>query len=167
MNGGGGNLPYIYGRPSPRVAYPYSTFNPKAVTQAAYRALEDESRPKPKHEGPLITFDPQAANSQELEVGKNAPRYKTKIKEPVNFNQHPDSWQYEIKQRANRKPMPKRTKTEVAVIRWLQFVLRVLEAIGAIGLLVCVICLKIKPTSLSWISRIVVRYSVKVLVNSS
>ena len=120
--------PYIYEPSSQhRVAYPYSDFNPKAVSQATYRQLEEKRNSKPKQDGPLI-----------------------------NFNQHPDSYMIVAGQNVNWKPMPANTKKQVIVVRWVQFSLRIIEEIAALGLLVCVICLKGMPTSLSWIYRIAV-----------
>ncbi|KAK3721716.1 hypothetical protein LTR37_002881 [Vermiconidia calcicola] len=119
----GEGAPYLY--TPERTVYPYSSFNPKAVTQASIKAAEDSRKPRPKQDGPLI-----------------------------NFNAHPDSYMIVAGQNVNYKPMPARTKKEVAILRWVQFALRILEEICALGLLVCVICLRGMAVSLSWIMRI-------------
>lgn len=97
-------------------------------TPAAYEALQAKKRTKPEGNGPLI-----------------------------NFNQHPDSWMVVANQNPKYTPMPANTKTKVKAIRWVQFVLRVFEEIGALGLLVCMICFKNMPTVFAWIMRISVR----------
>ena len=120
---GGSDQPFIY-EPR-RTVYPYSDFNPRAVSQAADKAAKE--KPKPKQDGPLI-----------------------------NFNEHPDSYMIVGGQNVNYKSMPASTKKKVAAIRWTQFALRIIEEIGALGLLVCVICIKNIETSMSWIMRIAV-----------
>lgn len=111
-----------------RTVYPYSQFNPKAATQAAHKSLEDEKKEKPKQDGPLI-----------------------------NFNQHPDSYMIVAQQNVKYKPMPARTKKEVTIVRWLQFVLRVIQELGAIALLVAVICTENVSVGIVWIMRLAVR----------
>ena len=123
--GEGSNPPYLY--TPERTVYPYSSFNPKAVTEASIKKAEDSKRARPKQDGPLI-----------------------------NFNAHPDSYMIVAGQNANYKPMPARTKKEVTIVRWVQFALRILEEICALGLLVCVVCLRGMEVSLSWIMRIAV-----------
>jgi hypothetical protein len=122
---GGSEPPYLY--TPQRTVYPYSGFNPKAVTQAKYKKLEDEKKGRPKSEGPLI-----------------------------NFNAHPDSYMIVGTSNVSYKTMPARTKKEVKIIRWLQFALKVFTEIVALGLLVCVICIKNVQLSLVWIMRIAV-----------
>lgn len=125
---GASDQPYIYEPSSQRrVAYPYSDFNPKAVTQASYQALQEKDKNKAKQDGPLI-----------------------------NFNAHPDSYMIVAGQNVNYKPLPANTKKSVTIIRWMQFGLRIHQEIAALGLLVCVICIKGMETSLSWIMRIAV-----------
>lgn len=123
---GESDQPYIY-MPQ-RTVYPYSGFNPKAVTQAEYKKVQDEKKEKSKPEGPLI-----------------------------NFNAHPDSYMIVGAKQPRYTPMPARTKTEVTVIRWIQFALRVIEELGALGMLVCVICIQDVELSLVWIMRLAVR----------
>lgn len=125
--GGDSQQPYIYEPQNRRVAYPYSDFNPRAVTQASYQKLQNNGSPK-KQDGPLI-----------------------------NFNQHPDSYMIVPGTSMNHKPMAANTKKKVTAIRWTQFGLRIHEEIGALGMLVMVICLRNMVTSMSWIMRIAVR----------
>ncbi|KAK3620637.1 hypothetical protein LTR56_023296 [Elasticomyces elasticus] len=120
--GNDSQMPYLYDGPKNRpVSFPYSqyqvptdNFNPKAVTQASYARLSQQSLPpKPKPEGPLI-----------------------------NFNQHPDSYAVFSGVRPDFKPLPPKTKQAVVGTRWAQFGLRVLQLIVALGLLAGTICLK-------------------------
>lgn len=128
--------PYLYEAPTRRsVAYPYSDFNPKRVSQNAYytalAAQQQQSQPRPKREGPLI-----------------------------NFNQHPDS--YLVVQQPRQtdfKPLPEGTKKAVTVTRWIQFALRLVQLIGCVGLLVLVIFVKGALNAEAWIMRIPVSLS--------
>ncbi|KAH9808621.1 hypothetical protein Tdes44962_MAKER06277, partial [Teratosphaeria destructans] len=114
---GGSDQPYMYDPPARRpIAYPYSDFNPKAVTHASYARLSHVSTASSnatKKPGPLI-----------------------------NFNQHPDSYVVVAGNQTEHKPLPPNTKTAVVGVRWVTFGFRVLQEIGAIGLLVGVICIK-------------------------
>lgn len=110
-----------------RPVHPYAHFNPRAATQAAQKTAEDEKKEKPIKTGPLI-----------------------------NFNAHPDSYMIVSGQNVNYRTMPPRTKKEVTIIRWIQFALRIIGELGALGMLVCVICLKNVSTGIIWIMRIAV-----------
>ena len=50
--------------------------------------------------------------------------------------------------------MSPHTKTEVKWLRWAQILLRVCALLGALGLLVCVICIKPTGATLDWIIRV-------------
>ncbi|KAK0904221.1 hypothetical protein LTR02_007149 [Friedmanniomyces endolithicus] len=118
-------MPYLYDGPKQRpISFPYSqqpqfqtptdNFNPKAVTQASYARLSQQSLPpKPKKEGPLI-----------------------------DFNQHPDSYAVYSGPRPEFKALPPKTKEAVVGVRWAQFGLRLVQMIIALGLLVGTICMK-------------------------
>ncbi|KAK5138588.1 hypothetical protein LTR08_000176 [Meristemomyces frigidus] len=114
---GASDLPYLYDQaPSHRqsqITYPYSDFNPKAVTEASYARSVAASQPRPKREGPLI-----------------------------NFNQHPDSYVVVSGTQVAHKPLPASTKTAIQSIRWVQFGLRVVQEMFALGLLVVTILIK-------------------------
>lgn len=113
--GHGSEQPYLYDPPANRkIAYPYSDFNPRAATEASYARLSTISTDsKPKKEGPLI-----------------------------NFNQHPDSYMVVTGTQEQHKPLPRSTKKAVVSVRWVQFVFRLVQEIGALGLLVATICIK-------------------------
>ena len=110
------------------MTYAYSDFNPRAATQATRKAEEERNKRRSKQDGPLI-----------------------------NFNAHPDSYMIVPGRNVNVKMMSKYTKKTVTILRWTQLALRILEAIGAIGLMVCVVCLTNMETSMSYIVRIAVR----------
>lgn len=125
--GGFSDQPYIYEPQNRRIAYPYSDFNPKAVTEASYQKLQAQQSPEKKKDGPLI-----------------------------NFNAHPDSYMIVAGQNVNYRPMSPNTKKKVVVLRWTQFALRILQEISALGMLVAVVCIQGMITSMAWITRIAV-----------
>ena len=108
--------------------YAYSDFNPRAATQAAHKAEQEKNKPKSKKDGPLI-----------------------------NFNAHPDSYMIVPGKNISHKTMSKYTKPTVTTLRWTQLTFRILEEIGALGLLICVICLRKMEMSMSYIIRVAVR----------
>lgn len=127
---GASEPPYLYDRPTNRrpISYPYSDFNPKAATQASYTSLADSQRrsQQPKQDGPLI-----------------------------DFNKHPDSYMIVASgQNDDHKPMAPNTKKIVVTIRWVQFGLRIVQALGAMGLLVSTICLTKTAGAATYLLRI-------------
>ncbi|KAM0712526.1 hypothetical protein Q7P37_011623 [Cladosporium fusiforme] len=122
---GGVDQPYLYDPPSRRqIAYPYSDFDPKAVTRASWISAAESTMSKPKKEGPLI-----------------------------DFNKHPDSFMV-VTPQASREPMPANTKKKVTIVRWVQFGLRIIQVVGAIGCLLCVIFVRNTETAQGWIMRV-------------
>ena len=116
--GADSQMPYLYGaneQSSRNLAYPYSHFNPKAVTEASYKRLSQQTTDtsKSKQEGPLI-----------------------------NFNQHPDSYVVFDSRKTDHKPLPPRTKSAVKGVRWALFGVRLVQEIAALGLLVGTICME-------------------------
>jgi hypothetical protein len=122
---GAGDAPFLYDPPSRRqIAYPYSDFDPKAVTRASWISAAESNVSKPKQEGPL-----------------------------VDFNRHPDSYMI-VPPQIVREPMPANTKTKVKAVRWVQFGFRLAQLLGAIGCLLCVIFVKNTEKAQGWIMRI-------------
>jgi hypothetical protein len=122
---GAGDAPYLYDPPSRRqIAYPYSDFDPKAVTRASWISAAESNVSKPKQEGPL-----------------------------VDFNRHPDSYMI-VPPQIVREPMPANTKTKVKAVRWVQFGFRLAQLLGAVGCLLCVIFVKNTEKAQGWIMRI-------------
>lgn len=130
---GGSDPPYLYD-PAPRnsqIAYPYSDFNPRAATQAHYAALAER------------------AERQKRKAQQDG-------KPLINFNQHPDSYMIVNNPTTDFKPLPENTKQKLFWTRWVQFGFRVIQEIGAIGLLVGVILLKMASDGPGWIIRVAV-----------
>jgi hypothetical protein len=122
---GAGDAPYLYDPPSRRqIAYPYSDFDPKAVTRASWISASDSTISKPKQQGPLI-----------------------------DFNRHPDSYMV-VAPQIQREPLPPNTKTKVIAARWVQFGFRLVQLLGAVGCLLCVIFVRNTETAQGWIMRI-------------
>jgi len=122
---GVGDAPYLYDPPSRRqIAYPYSDFDPKAVTRASWISAAESTISKPKQEGPLI-----------------------------DFNRHPDSYMV-VAPQTQYEPLPPNTKTKVKATRWVQFGFRLVQVLGAVGCLLCVIFLRNTETAQGWIMRI-------------
>ncbi|KZF23432.1 hypothetical protein L228DRAFT_282161 [Xylona heveae TC161] len=118
--------PFLYDPPS---TYPFNDdplrpFNPKAVSQASLISAASRSRPRPKQEGPL-----------------------------VSFNRHPDSYLV-LPVDNNAKPLSKGTKHTIQKVRWLQLFLRMLQLLGAVGALFCVIVIKNTGGAVGWIIRV-------------
>ncbi|GAB7349069.1 hypothetical protein MBLNU459_g8028t1 [Dothideomycetes sp. NU459] len=119
--------PYLYAAPTREsVADPYYNFDPKAVSRASYTAsFTSHQSQRPKQQGPLI-----------------------------NFNKHPDSYVVVPYGHRDLEPMPASTRKKVVVTRWIQFALRLMQLLGSLGLLVCVICFKGVDDTQSWVLRI-------------
>jgi len=72
----------------------------------------------------------------------------------IDFNQHPDSFMIVSYGQNEHESLPPGTKKTVVVTRWVQFGLRLLQLIGALGLLFCVICVKGAAPAQSWMLRV-------------
>ncbi|KAI9830951.1 MAG: hypothetical protein M1819_005334 [Sarea resinae] len=117
--------PFLYDPPSQYTFDdPYSGRS-RYNPKAVSQASLIPQRPRPKQEGPL-----------------------------VNFNKHPDSYLILPYGNTNAKPMSGRVKKSINYARWFQLSLRICALLGAIGLLVCVICVKHAQTSVGWIIRV-------------
>ncbi|KAF2089579.1 hypothetical protein K490DRAFT_55172 [Saccharata proteae CBS 121410] len=121
---GGPSQPYMYDRPSRQSVTADSLYGFNP------RAVTQASRasapqPAPKQDGPLI-----------------------------NFNRHPDSWLILPYEPTEAKPVKNRTKGLIKGTRWTQFGFRVLQLIGAVGMLICVICIHGTQDTEGWILRI-------------
>ncbi|KAF2479597.1 hypothetical protein BDY17DRAFT_349125 [Neohortaea acidophila] len=132
-----------------------STFNPKAVTEAAYLAAQDS--PRSAQDGPLLRFDgekvdytPKACDDLHTRSRKRPLSEAT----TVNYNQHPDSWTVFAGHSVQYKPMPAHTKTAVTYVRRVQLGLRVLTELAAVGLLVAMILIQNISNVISWLLRV-------------
>ena len=106
-------------------------FNPKAASQASWTTRP--TRPKPT--GPLVESE----------------QFK-------RFNRHPDSYVSAPYGNINSKTMSRHTKPIVKWTRLLQLLLRICALLGALGMLVCVICIKGTEPTTGWIIRVPVSY---------
>jgi hypothetical protein len=130
--------PYIFSPVSQQDRDPTYDFDPKAVTRASYYSIASStSTPAPKQQGPLI-----------------------------DFNRHPDSYIIVPTARSNVPPMHPNTKQRINTARWLQFSLRLLQLIGALGALVCVIIIRGVNDVQGWILRIPVSMTLNLQVLS-
>ena len=123
--------PYSFTAVSQQDRDPTYDFDPKAITRASYYSIASSaSTPAPKQDGPLI-----------------------------DFNRHPDSYIIVPSARSNLPPMHPNTKQRINTARWLQFSLRLLQLLGALGALVCVIIIRGVNDVQGWILRIPVSRS--------
>lgn len=123
--------PYLFSPVSQQDRDPTYNFDPKAVTRASYYSIASStSTPPPKQHGPLI-----------------------------DFNRHPDSYIIVPSARSNLPPMHPNTKQRINTARWLQFSLRFLQLVGALGALICVIIIRGVNDVQGWILRVPVSKS--------
>ncbi|OCK79037.1 hypothetical protein K432DRAFT_426824 [Lepidopterella palustris CBS 459.81] len=101
---------------------------------------------------PYDGFNPKAVT---MASRRPPPPPKPKPEGPlINFNRHPDSYLILPYGNTNAKPMSPRIKTKINWTRWIQLFLRVLQFIGTIGILICVICIRGTQDTEGWIIRI-------------
>lgn len=72
----------------------------------------------------------------------------------LDFNRHPDSYLVLPYGKTNAKPMSPKVKTVVKVVRWVQFVLRIFNLLGAVGALLCGIFIQGAQDTEGYIIRI-------------
>ncbi|KAL1305392.1 hypothetical protein AAFC00_002283 [Neodothiora populina] len=110
----------------------------------------------PSHQGsafdPSYDFDPKAVTRASwTSVSSPKPKQSGPL---INFNKHPDSYVILPYGTNDAPPLSPSTRKWIVSIRWVQFGLRIVQLIGALGLLACVICIRSISDSLSWIMRI-------------
>lgn len=103
----------------------------------------------------LYGFDPKAVTKASRSPPKRPPP-KKQDGPLVDFNKHPDSYLV-LPNGQNAKPISPRTKVVIKWMRWVQLTFRLLQLIGAIGMLICVICIKGTQDTEGWIIRVPVR----------
>jgi hypothetical protein len=105
---------------------------------------------------PQYEFNPKSVTQASLAP---PPLPKPKPEGPlINFNRHPDSYLIVPYGNTNAVPMAPNTKGKVKWTRHVQLAFRVAQLVGAVGLLVCVICLKGMSDNEGWILRLPVHY---------
>ncbi|EKG14208.1 hypothetical protein MPH_08583 [Macrophomina phaseolina MS6] len=100
----------------------------------------------------LYGFDPKAVTKASRMPPKRPPP-KQQDGPLIDFNKHPDSYLVTPYQ-SNVKPFNPRTKVAIKWVRVAQLTLRILQLIGAVGLLICVICIKGTQDTEGWIIRV-------------
>lgn len=104
---------------------------------------------------PYKAYNPNAASQSSFQVPKPPkPKHDGPL---VNFNKHPDSYLILPYGNINAKPMSPHTRSWVKYARGSLLLLRCVELFGAIGLLVCVICVREVDEVMGWTLRIPVR----------
>lgn len=76
----------------------------------------------------------------------------------IDFNRHPDSYVIVPSARPNIPPMHPKTKQWITGTRWCLFALRLLQLMGALGALICVIIIRGVDDVQGWILRVPVRF---------
>ncbi|KAI9696848.1 MAG: hypothetical protein M1836_005210 [Candelina mexicana] len=97
-------------------------------------------------------FNPKVVSQASLVHPQPRPKQEGPL---VNFNKHPDSYLILPYGNTTTKPMSPRTKDKIKYTRRIQLAFRILELLGTLGLLVCVICMKGMQSTVGWVTRIV------------
>jgi hypothetical protein len=72
----------------------------------------------------------------------------------IDFNKHPDSYLILPYGNTKTKPMSPKTKVFIDIARWIQFGLRILTLLGAVGVLLCGIFIRGAQATEGYILRI-------------
>lgn len=124
----GVNQPYIYHPANTSfLGHEDSSFNPKTASHASWTPRQS----RPKSTGLLVESE----------------HFK-------RFNRHPDSYVSAPYGNLNAKTMSRKTKPMVKWARILQLLLRICALLGALGMLVCVICIRGTEPTTGWIIRV-------------
>ncbi|CAI9631796.1 unnamed protein product [Alternaria burnsii] len=98
------------------------------------------------------TFNPKAIT---MASRMPPPPPKKKQEGPlIDFNKHPDSYLILPYGNTKTKPMSPKTKVFVDIARWIQFSLRILTLLGAVGVLLCGIFIRGAQATEGYILRI-------------
>jgi hypothetical protein len=101
---------------------------------------------------PQNAFDPKAVSRASLAP---PPPPKPRQEGPLlNFNRHPDSYLVLPHGNISAVPMSPNTKVKVKWARHVQLAFRATQLVGAVGMLICVICLKGMSDNEGWVLRL-------------
>lgn len=100
---------------------------------------------------PYKGFNPKAVTMASQMPARQQPKHDGPL---LNVNRHPDSYIVLPYGKTDAKPMSPRVKASVKWTRWIQLVFRVLQLVGAGGILICVICVRGAADTEGWILRI-------------
>jgi hypothetical protein len=100
---------------------------------------------------PYNGFNPKAISQASFAPVQPRPKPDGPL---INFNRHPDSYLIMHQGKTNVPHMHPNTKKRVSRARTVQLTFRFLELIAAVGVLICVICIKSTQNTESWIMRL-------------
>ena len=101
---------------------------------------------------PSADFNPKAVT---MASRMPPPPPKKKQEGPlIDFNKHPDSYLILPYGNTKTKPMSPKTKVFIDIARWIQFGLRILTLLGAVGVLLCGIFIRGAQATEGYILRI-------------
>jgi len=132
----GNDMPYLY-NPSHQSGSTFE-FNPRAYTQSVNYAASMQSearRSRQQQKGPL-----------------------------VELNRHPDSWMI-VASSTNNSTVSPHVKNGILVSRWIQFSLRLVQLITALGIFVCTVCIRGTQGAATYIIRIPVSRMIAVVTH--
>lgn len=121
----GNDMPYMYNYAQQSGST--FEFNPRAYTQSINYAASMQSearRSRQQQKGPL-----------------------------VEINRHPDSWMI-VASTTNNTTVSPRVKEGILVTRWVQFSLRLLQLLVAVGIFVCTVCIRGTQDAATYLLRI-------------
>jgi len=118
-------MPYLY-NPSHQSGSTFE-FNPRAYTQSVNYAASLQS---------------EARRSRQMQKGPL-----------VELNRHPDSWMI-VASSTNNSTVSPHVKNGILVSRWIQFSLRLVQLIAAVGIFVCTVCIRGTQGAATYIIRI-------------
>ncbi|KAI9826277.1 MAG: hypothetical protein M1826_006699 [Phylliscum demangeonii] len=100
---------------------------------------------------PHKAYHPHGASEASLSSAPPQPKREGPL---IDFNQHPDSYLIFPTGKIDGKPMKRSTRQRVKLVRRSQLLLRILQLLGAIGLLICAICVRNVEDSAGWTLRV-------------
>ncbi|KAK3944798.1 hypothetical protein QBC46DRAFT_278791 [Diplogelasinospora grovesii] len=110
-----------------------------------YSAVKNDER------FPQKPFDPKAVTRASYERKPPKPKQEGPL---VSFNRHPDAYEALGQRNMNFKRVGPRAKSWIKGSRWAQWFLRILELVGAVGLLILMILINNVDSLTGWVMRI-------------
>lgn len=98
------------------------------------------------------TFNPKAVTMASRQPP--SPPKKKQDGPLLDFNRHPDSYLVLPYGKTDAKPVSPKFKTVIKTVRWIQFVLRLCNLLGAVGALLCGIFIKGAQDTEGYVLRI-------------
>lgn len=98
------------------------------------------------------TFNPKRITQASFEAP--APRPRKQEGPLLDFNRHPDSYLIVPYGQTNVKPVNPKLKDRIKWVRWIQLGFRITQMLAAVGMLICVICVRGTADTEGWIIRL-------------